>query len=147
MLEKAAHGGMESGDSKDSKRSISRSVPKKTQTDDDNDYDFDLFYRYETTTPIILPRAEIVEINEEDENVESEEEAFYGFDLREVEEALELQAIFRGADAEEVEKEEASNVGLGMENAEIEEIEIEESPKWKKNLSPKERRKRKAAAN
>ena len=58
-----------------------------------------------------------------------------------------MQAILRGDDAEEVEKEEASNVGLGMENAEIEEIEIEESPKWKKNLSPKERRKRKAAAN
>ena len=57
---------------------------------------------------MILPRAEIVEINEE-ENVESEE-------------ALELQAIFRGADTEEVEEEEASNVGLGMENAEIEEI-------------------------
>ena len=70
---------------------------------------------------MILPRAEIVEINEE-ENVESEEEAFYGFDLGEVEEALELQAIFRGANTEEVEMEEASNVGLNMENAEIEEI-------------------------
>ena len=70
---------------------------------------------------MILPRAEIVEINEE-ENVESEEEAFYGFDLGEVEEALELQAIFRGANTEKVEMEEASNVGLNMENAEIEEI-------------------------
>ena len=48
------------------------------------------------------------------------------------------QVVLQGADAEEVEKEEASNVGLGVENAEIEEIEIDESPKWKKNLSPKE---------
>ena len=51
-----------------------------------------------------------------------EEKAFYGFDQGEVEEALELQAIFRGANTEEVEMEEASNVGLNMENAEIEEI-------------------------
>ena len=98
------------------------------------------------TTPIILPRAEIVKINEEDEIVELEEEAFHGFDLREVKEALGLRAIFQGADEEEVEKEGASNVGMDVENAEIEEIEIEESPKRKKNLSTKERRKRKAAA-
>ena len=42
--------------------------------------------------------------------------------------------------------EKASNVGLNVENTEIEETETEESPKRRKNLSPKERRKRKLEA-
>ena len=59
------------------------------------------------------------------------EEAFHGFELEEVERALELQAMF------------------GVENdkdATEEVLGSEVSPNKRKNLSPKERRKRKAAA-
>ena len=100
------------------------------------------------TKPILLPRAELVEIIEEErvevveiikeERVEEEteepaEEMFYGFEQREVEEALELQAIFRENNAErEMEKDV--------------DTESEESPKKREHLSPRERKRRKAVA-
>ena len=81
--------------------------------------------------PVVLPRAELVEMVEE-EFKEPVEEAFHGFEREEVEEALELQAIFRENNAERLAKEI--------------EPEIEILPKRSENLSPKERKKRKAAA-
>ena len=78
----------------DPKREISKNVSRRPRTDSDNDDDFELFYRWETTTPTIPQRAELIEIDEE-ENAEAEEEVFHGFEQREVEEALELQAILR----------------------------------------------------
>ena len=95
-------------------------------------------------TPNILPRAEIVEINEEDESIDSEEEVFHGFDLREVEEALELQqAVLQGAEGDGEELEESLTDGLELIN---EEIQMADSQKGKTNLSPKERQKQKVAA-
>ena len=69
-------------------------------------------------------------VDNEEEATETEE-AFHGFGLEEVERALELQAKF-GADNE---KEATGEV-----------LSSEVSPSRRKNLSPKERRKRKAAA-
>ena len=61
-----------------------------------------------------------MEINEEDESIDSEEEVFHGFDLREVEEALELQqAVLQGAEGDGEEMEEALNDGLELVNSEI----------------------------
>ena len=82
--------------------------------------------------PVVLPRAELVEIVE-GETEEPAEEVFHGFEQEEVEEALELQAMFRENNAER----------LVEENMEPE---TEVSPKRRENLSPRERKKRKAAA-
>ena len=82
--------------------------------------------------PVVLPRAELVEIVE-GETEEPAEEVFHGFEREEVEEALELQAMFRENNAER----------LVEENMEPE---TEVSPKRRENLSPRERKKRKAAA-
>ena len=82
--------------------------------------------------PVVLPRAELVEIVE-GESEDPAEEAFHGFEWEEVEEALELQAMMRENNAER----------LVEENMEPE---TEVSPKRRENLSPRERKKRKAAA-
>ena len=82
--------------------------------------------------PVVLPRAELVEIVE-GETEEPAEEVFHGFEQEEEEEALELQAMFRENNAER----------LVEENMEPE---TEVSPKRRENLSPRERKKRKAAA-
>ena len=105
----------------------------------------DLDNRWGMDDPAIQ-RAEIVKIVEEDvveedfhdaeemlhgRELSETEEAFHGFGLEEVEEALELQAMFKANNEEEV----AEEV-----------LETEVSPIRRENLSPKERRKRKAAA-
>ena len=117
--------------------------------DDDDDDDLDLDNRW-GMDEIAMQRAEIEEITEDitEEAVVEEifhdaeelvqglelsdtEEAFHGFDLEEVERALKLQAVF----------------GTRNEMDVTEEVlESEVSPSRRKNLSPKERRKRKAAA-
>ena len=96
----------------------------------------------------VIPRAEINEIAEEDVieedfhdaeevlhglELNETEKAFHGFGRDEVEEALELQALFRANNEREV-------------TEEVSGAEIEVSPIRRENLSPKERRKRKAAA-
>ena len=124
-MEKTASGGKKR---EDPKRKISKVVPRKPQTDSDND-DLDLDNRWGMDDPAVLPRAEITEIVEE----ESAEEAFHGFEEEEVEEALELQAMIRANNAERVVEE-------------VVEPEIEIAPNRRENLSPRERKKRKAAA-
>jgi hypothetical protein len=115
------------------KRQIPQIVPRRPRTDNDDFYDFDIFYQWETLTPTRLQRAEIVEMDEEEENgeadivevveeenVENEEEGFYGFEDEVVEEALELQALFREDVSERV------NMETSMEGVENEEMEIED---------------------
>ena len=111
--------------------------------DDDNDLDLDNRWGMDD---LAMQRGEIEEITEEDVveevfhdaeelvqglELSETEEAFHGFELEEVEKALELQAKF-GADNDK----DATEEVLGSEV----------SPSRRKNLSPKERRKRKAAA-
>ena len=99
----------------------------------------------------------------EEEAIETEE-AFHGFGLEEVERALELQAkfgandeeeateteeAFHGFELEEVEKALELQAKVGADNdkdATEEVLGSEVSLSRRKNLSPKERRKRKAAA-
>ena len=105
---------------------------KKPRTDGDTDDDLDLDYRWGMDDPVVLPRANLVELGEEEGAAEPAEEGFYGFEQEEVEEALELQAMMRENNAERL----------------VEDIEpeMEVPPKKKDNLSPRERKKRKAAA-
>ena len=77
---------------------------------------------------MVLPRAELVEIVE-GETEEPAEEVFHGFEQEEVEEALELQAMFRENNAERLVEE-------------IMEQEVEILPERRKNLSPRERKKK-----
>ena len=128
----------------DPKRKISKVVSRRPQTDSDDD-DIDLDYRWETITPTVLPRAELIELHKE-ERVEPEEEAFHGFDEREVEEALELQALFIENDSGGAREEGRPNIELSLEIVENEEMETDQSVKKRKNYSHKERKKRKAAA-
>ena len=128
----------------DPKREISKYVSKNPRTDSD-DNDIDLDYRWETITPTILPRAELIEIVEE-ETAEPAEEVFHGFEQREVDEALELQAIFRENNVERTKQDKVPEIDLSMETEEIVGTETEESPKRRENLSPRERKRRKAAA-
>ena len=117
---------------------------RNRRTDDDDD-DLDLDNRWGMDVPAVQ-RAEIEEITEDDVveedfhdaeeivqglELSETEEAFHGFGLEEVERALELQAKF-GADNEK----EATEEVLG----------VEVPPIRRENLSPKERKKRKAAA-
>ena len=104
-----------------------------------------MFYQWETITPTIPLRAELTEIDEE-ETAEPTEEVFHGFEQREVEEALELQAIFRENNVERAKQDEVSGAGVSMEIEENVETVTEESLKRRENLSPRERKKRKAAA-
>ena len=73
----------------------------------------------------------------ESEEIEDDvEEAFHGFNSDEVEKALELQAIFRDNNGTNVER--LAEVDM-EQNTEI-------TPERRQNLSPRERKKRKAAA-
>ena len=119
--------------------------------DDDDDDDLDLDNRW-GMDEIATQRAEIEEITEEitEEDVVEEvfhdaelelsdtEDAFHGFDLEEVERALKLQAEFGTGNEMDVTEE--------VLESEVSVLESEVSPSRRKNISPKERRKRKAAA-
>ena len=121
----------------DPKREISKYVSRNPQTDSDDD-DIDLDYRWGMDEPILLPRAELetitltvtpsaelIEIVEEEseepaeETAEVIEEGFHGFEQREVDEARELQAIFRENNVERTKQDEVPEIDLSMETEEI----------------------------
>ena len=124
----------------DQKKKISKVVPRP-QTDSDDIYDIDFNYRWGMGDPVVLPRAEIVEIVEE-EIEEPVEEAFHGFEREEVEEALELQALIRENNAQRLADDNNAERVVEVEL----EPEVEVSPIRRENLSPRERKKRKATA-
>ena len=134
---KAAGGGIKR---EDPKRKISKVIPRP-QTDSDDIYDIDFNYRWGMGDPVVLPRAEIVEIVEE-EIEEPVEEAFHGFEREEVEEALELQALIRENNAQRLADDNNAERVVEVEL----EPEVEVSPIRRENLSPRERKKRKATA-
>ena len=73
----------------------------------------------------------------ESEEIEDDvEEAFHGFNSEEVEKALELQAMFRENNGTNVEG--LTEVDVGQDT--------DITPERRQNLSPRERKKRKAAA-